>query len=102
MENPSDNLDEKIIRQAVRLADVTLTDIVIDRLPYAVRPRTLKRKAEAANVEDQVKDTAFAKRRERTTKRQGLSDFERFKVMRLKKVAKNEVKKTQAKIRAAA
>ena len=40
---------------------------------------------EKAGVEEKWAESAWAKRREQREKRRGLSDFERFKVLRLRK-----------------
>ncbi|KMU76871.1 ribosomal protein L14 [Coccidioides immitis RMSCC 3703] len=47
------------------------------------------------------KRSNYAKKREQQERRRNLTDFERFKVMRLKKQARYEVQKAQAKVRAA-
>ncbi|KAL2424560.1 hypothetical protein ABEF95_003140, partial [Exophiala dermatitidis] len=46
--------------------------------------------------------SSWAKKREQQDRRRNLTDFERFKVMRLKKQARFETLKAQAKIRATA
>ena len=76
VEGASEDKDKAVPRHSTRLSDVQLTPIVIAKLPRAIRPGPLK-----------------AKRRQ-------LTDFERFKVMRLRKQVRFEEKKQLAKIKA--
>lgn len=53
-------------------------------------------------MDKKIGESTFTKKREQQERRSNLSDFERFKVMRLKKQARFEVAKTAAKVKAAA
>ena len=64
---------------------MSLTGIVIPNLPLGIGSGALKNKWEAYEVESKWNSSAFAQSREKSIKRKQLSDFERFKVMRLRK-----------------
>jgi large subunit ribosomal protein L14e len=72
-------------RHSAPLSNIALTHIVIPKLPLAIGHGALKSKWEEAEVEKQWKESSFAKSREMIAKRRALNDFERFKVMRLRK-----------------
>lgn len=72
-------------RHAAALSDVILTAIVIPKLPRATRTGKVKKEWEKAQVEKKWADSAPAKRRAQRQTRRELSDFDRFKVMKLKK-----------------
>lgn len=85
MDGPSDKPEEAVPRHAAGLSYMSLTGIVIPNLPRAIGSGALKKKWEAHDVETKWKNSSFAKSRERSIRRKQLSDFERFKVMKLKK-----------------
>jgi len=58
---------------------------VIPKLPRAAGRGAVARAWEKAEVEKKWEESAWAKRRAQREKRRNLTDFERFKVMRLKK-----------------
>lgn len=62
----------------------------------------MKAKWAEAKVDEQWKEGSFAKSRDKSAKRRALNDFERFKVMRLRKQVRFEEKKQLAKIKASA
>ncbi|MCJ1476163.1 hypothetical protein MMC13_004828 [Lambiella insularis] len=72
-------------RHAIALANVILTPIVIPKLPRAAGTGAVARAWKKAEVEEKWAESAWAKKREQREKRRGLSDFDRFKVMRLRK-----------------
>ncbi|KAF2851026.1 hypothetical protein T440DRAFT_489452 [Plenodomus tracheiphilus IPT5] len=89
-------------RQEIALAKLSLTPIVIPKLPRASGVGHVAKKWEEHKVQQKFDDSAWAKKRAALTKRRALNDFERFKVMKLRKQARHEVQKTFAKIRASA
>ncbi|MDI1485438.1 MAG: hypothetical protein OHK93_000576 [Ramalina farinacea] len=91
-----------IPRHSAALNNLIVTPIVIEKLPRAAGRTAVSKAWEKAEVEEKWANSAWAKRREQREKRRGLSDLERFKVMRLKKRARFEVRKEQAKIKASA
>jgi len=58
---------------------------VIPKLPRAVGTGPLRKAWEKEEVDKKWEESAWAKNRERRQKRRALTDFERFKVMRLRK-----------------
>ncbi|USP80678.1 uncharacterized protein yc1106_07952 [Curvularia clavata] len=89
-------------RQEVALAKLSLTPIVIPKLPRASGVGHVAKKWEENKVQQKFDESAWAKKRAAMQKRRGLNDFERFKVMKMRKQARFEVQKTFAKIRASA
>ncbi|KAF3008862.1 hypothetical protein E8E13_010985 [Curvularia kusanoi] len=89
-------------RQEVALAKLSLTPIVIPKLPRATGVGHVAKKWEEHKVQQKFDESAWAKKRAALQKRRQLNDFERFKVMKLRKQARYEVQKTFAKIRASA
>jgi ribosomal protein L14E/L6E/L27E len=72
-------------RQEVALAKLSLTPIVIPKLPRASGVGHVAKKWEEHKVQQQFDDSAWAKKRTAMQKRRGLNDFERFKVMKMRK-----------------
>lgn len=62
----------------------------------------MKKLWEKDEIDSKWAESSWAKKRDQQDKRRNLSDFERFKVMRLKKQAAFEVRKAAAKVKAAA
>jgi large subunit ribosomal protein L14e len=89
-------------RQEVALAKLSLTPIVIPKLPRGTGVGFVAKKWEEHKVQQKFDESAWAKKRAALQKRRQLNDFERFKVMKLRKQARYEVQKTFAKIRASA
>ena len=72
-----------IKRQELSLRRVTLTDYKIDIKRSAKREEVFKA-IEAYKLEEKFKKSTFAKKMELREKRANLTDFDRFKVMRLR------------------
>ena len=72
-----------IKRQELSLRRVTLTDDKINIKRGAKREEVLKA-IEEYKLEDKYKKSTFAKKVEKRAKRASLTDFDRFKVMRLR------------------
>jgi ribosomal protein L14E/L6E/L27E len=72
-------------RQEVALAKLSLLPIVIPKLPRATGVGHVAKKWQEAKVDQQFNDSAWAKKRASMQKRRGLNDFERFKVMKMRK-----------------
>ena len=102
VDGPSEDAAKAVPRHSAPLSSLALTPIVMQKLPRAIGRGPLKRKWEAAKVEQQWEESTFARSRARSEKRRQLNDFERFKVMRLKKQVRFEEKKALAKIKASA
>ncbi|ODV77967.1 uncharacterized protein CANTADRAFT_7438 [Suhomyces tanzawaensis NRRL Y-17324] len=87
----------KIQRQAIALAKVVLTPIVLPNLPRGSRTATVTKKWAAADIDAKWAASAWAKKLASKERRSQLSDFERFQVLVLKKQRRFAVKKAVAK-----
>lgn len=72
-------------RHAAALNHLSLTPIVISKLPRATGRGFVKKRWEESKVEETFNSSAWAQRRAQFAKRRQLNDFERFKVMKLRK-----------------
>ncbi|KAL2055024.1 hypothetical protein ABVK25_004846 [Lepraria finkii] len=102
VDGPSKKENASVPRQSVSLNYLIITPIVIPKLPRQAGRGAVAKAWEKEEVEQQWDESAWAKRREQREKRRNLSDFDRFKVLKLKKQARFEVRKAHAKVRAAA
>ncbi|KAF2083601.1 hypothetical protein K490DRAFT_60344 [Saccharata proteae CBS 121410] len=102
VDGPASTKEKSVPRHAAPLSHLSLTPIVISKLPRAAGNGVVKKCWEASEVEKKFSESAWAKNKDRIAKRRALTDFERFKVMRLRKQARYEVQKNFAKIRASA
>ncbi|KAI9762911.1 MAG: hypothetical protein M1835_007956 [Candelina submexicana] len=99
VDGPSSKEKSIVPRHAAALSNVTLTPIVISKLPRGAGNGAVRKAWEKAEVEKKWDQSAWAKKREQTLRRRQLTDFERFKVMKLRKQVRYEVRKTFAKVR---
>ncbi|KAK3619440.1 hypothetical protein LTR56_024006 [Elasticomyces elasticus] len=95
VEGPSSDAAQHVPRQSAPLSHVSLTSIVI-KLPLAVGHSGLKKKWDSEKVEEKFNNSVYAKSKAKFARRKQLSDFERFKVMVLRKQARFEVRKSLA------
>ncbi|MCJ1256071.1 hypothetical protein MMC24_003891 [Lignoscripta atroalba] len=102
VDGPSSKSKAAVPRHAISIANVTLTPIVIPKLPRAAGTGAVAKAWGKEGIEEKWDQSTWAKKRVQKERRQGLSDFERFKVMRLRKQARFEVRKAHAKVRASA
>ena len=89
IDGPSKKENAAVPRQSISLNNLIITPIVIPKLPRAAGRGAVARAWEKAEVEKKWDESAWAKRREQREKRRNLSDFDRFKVLRLKKQVRN-------------
>ncbi|KAJ1722014.1 hypothetical protein LPJ61_005975, partial [Coemansia biformis] len=75
----------EVARQIISFKNVVLTDIVVKRLPRTVGSKALAKFLEKEQVVEAWQKTAWAKKLEARKRRSAMSDFDRFKLMRLKK-----------------
>lgn len=87
----------KIQRQAIALAKVVLTSIVLPNLPRGSRTATVTKKWAAAEIDSKWAATSWAKKLAAKERRSQLTDFERFQVLVLKKQRRFAVRKAVAK-----
>ncbi|EPE05270.1 60s ribosomal protein l14 [Ophiostoma piceae UAMH 11346] len=90
-----------VARQALPLAEVLLTAIVVP-VPRGARFGAVKAAWEKADVDGQWKASNWYKKRLQQERRKALTDFDRFKVLRLKKQRRFEERKALAKVKASA
>ncbi|XMA09055.1 hypothetical protein WAI453_001846 [Rhynchosporium graminicola] len=102
IDGPSTDTKTAVPRQSIALAKVILTPLVLEKLPRAARTGVVKAQWEKAGIEAKWQESAWAKKRSQKERRTALTDFERFKVMRLRKQQRFEVRKSLAKIKASA
>jgi ribosomal protein L14E/L6E/L27E len=72
-------------RHSAALAHLSLTPIVLSKLPRGTGVGTVKSAWAKAEVDNKWAETTWAKKRAQYQKRKQLNDFERFKVMKLRK-----------------
>ncbi|KAL2217044.1 60S ribosomal protein L14 [Thermoascus aurantiacus ATCC 26904] len=102
VDGPSGKEDKVVPRHVLPLAHATLTPFVIPKFPRAAGTGPVRRLWEKNEIDEKWAKSSYVKKEEQREKRKNLTDFERFKVMRLKKQARYEIQKAHAKIRAAA
>ena len=102
IDGPSTDSKTAVPRQSIALARLVLTPIVLEKLPRGARTGAVKAAWEKAGIEAKWQESAWAKKRAQKERRRALTDFERFKVLRLRKQARFEVRKSLAKVKAAA
>lgn len=102
VDGPSSKPETVVPRHSAQLSHVSLTPIVIKKLPRAAGTAALKKQWEESKVEATWSESAFAQKRAKLQRRRTLTDFERFKVMRLRKQARFEVRKSAAVAKAKA
>lgn len=101
MDGPSTDSKTAVPRQAIALSQCILTPLIISKLTRGARTGVVKAEWEKAGIEAKWQESAWAKKRAQRERRRALTDFERFKVMRLRKQARFEVRKSLAKVKAA-
>ena len=102
VDGPSADESLALPRQAVPLSHCLLSQLVVEGTLRGMRHTTLKKLWEKNEIDAKWKETNWAKRREQIKRRKNLSDFDRFKVLRLKKQRRFEERKALSKIRASA
>lgn len=85
VEGPASKEKVAVPRHSAALANVVLTPIVISKLPRGARSGVVKKEWLKEEVDKKWEASAWAKKREQKERRRGLTDFERFKVLKLRK-----------------
>ncbi|KAK9480800.1 ribosomal protein L14-domain-containing protein [Lipomyces japonicus] len=88
-----------VLRQSIPLAKLTLTPLVVDKLPRGAKAGSLTKKWAASSIDEKWAKSAWAQKIKSRETRRGLNDFERFQVLILKKQRRYAVKKAVAKAR---
>ncbi|KAI9890261.1 MAG: hypothetical protein M1814_004296 [Vezdaea aestivalis] len=102
VDGPTKDEAKTVPRHAAAIRDITLTPIVLIKLPRAAGTGAVRKVWEKSEVEKKWSETSWAKKHDQQVRRKGLTDFERFKVMKLRKQTRWEVRKSVAKIRSKA
>ncbi|KAK1750234.1 ribosomal protein L14-domain-containing protein [Echria macrotheca] len=102
VDGPSSDPKLATARTTVSFADTLLTPIVIENLPRGARTGAVKKAWEKAEVDAKWKESNWAKKALQQERRKSLTDFDRFKLMRLRKQRRFEERKALAKIKATA
>merc|ERR1711939_758434 len=90
IDGPSTKEGAAVPRQAIHTSTVSLTPWVIPNLPKAAGTGAVKKLWEKNEIDKKWAESSWAKKREQFERRKNLTDFERFKVMRLKKQQRSE------------
>jgi large subunit ribosomal protein L14e len=85
VDGPSGQENKVVPRHPLALSHATLTPFTIPKLPRAAGTGPVKKRWEQEEIDEKWAQSSFAKRKEQAERRRNLTDFERFKVMRLKK-----------------
>ncbi|KAJ4409951.1 hypothetical protein N0V85_004036 [Neurospora sp. IMI 360204] len=102
VDGPSSDPKLAAPRGVVSLSKTLLTSLVVEKLPRGARTGAVKKAWEAAGIDAKWKETNWAKKQLQQERRKALTDFDRFKVMRLKKQRRFEERKALAKVKASA
>merc|ERR1712000_35017 len=79
VEGPSSNPELATRRQPLRLSRALLSPLVVEGLERGVRHATLKQRWEKSEIDSKWEQTNWAKKREQKSRRDNLTDFERFR-----------------------
>lgn len=85
VDGPSGQENKVVPRHALPLAHATLTPFTIPKLPRAAGTGPVKKLWEKEEIDEKWEQSSWAKKKAQMDRRRNLTDFERFKVMRLKK-----------------
>ena len=102
VEGPSSEPELVVPRQSVPLSKCLLSSMVVEGLNRGSRHAALKKQWEKSEIDAKWKESNWAKKRAQIERRKALTDFDRFKVMRLKKQQRFEERKALAKVKASA
>ena len=102
VEGVSSNPDLVVPRQSVPLQKCLLSGLVVEKLPRGARQATLRKFWEKSEIDSKWTQSNWAKKRDQMQRRKNLTDFDRFKVMRLKGQRRFEERKALAKVKASA
>ncbi|KAG6061779.1 hypothetical protein E4U17_007754 [Claviceps sp. LM77 group G4] len=102
VDGPSADPALSVPRQSVPLAKCLLSQFVVEGLLRGSRNGTVKKLWEKNEIDAKWKESNWAKKRDQMQRRKNLTDFDRFKVMRLKKQRRFEERKALAKVKASA
>jgi large subunit ribosomal protein L14e len=102
IDGPSSDPETVVPRQPISLSNVLLSQMTIEKLPRGARTGAIKKAWEKSEIDKKWKESNWFQSRQKIERRKALTDFDRFKVMRLKKQQRWEERKALAKIKASA
>lgn len=102
VEGPSSDPELAVPRQSLPLTKALLSQLSVEGLNRGARHASLKKQWESSEIDSKWKETNWAKKRDQIARRKALTDFDRFKVLRLKKQRRFEERKALAKVKASA
>lgn len=102
VDGPSSDPKLAVPRQPISLSNALLSSLKVENLPRGARTGTVKKFWEKSEIDQKWKETNWFKRSTQIERRKNLSDFDRFKVLRLKKQRRFEQRKELVKVKAAA
>lgn len=85
VDGPSGDENKVVPRHVAPLAHVSLTPLTIPKLPLAAGTGPVKKLWAKEEIDSKWANSSFSKKKEQMDRRRNLTDFERFKVMRLRK-----------------
>lgn len=85
VDGPSGEEQKIVPRHVLPLAHATLTHFVIPQLPRAAGTGPVKKLWAKNEIDGKWAKSGFAQKTDRAERRKNLTDFERFKVLRLRK-----------------
>lgn len=85
VDGPSTEEQKIVPRHVLPLAHATLTHFTIPQLPRAAGTGPVKKLWAKNEIDGKWAKSSFSQRTDRSERRKNLSDFERFKVLRLRK-----------------
>jgi len=83
-----DGPSTSVLRQVLSFKRLSLTSIVLEKIPRAIGTGALKKKVEAQNLVKKWEATSRAQKHASRAKRAQMCDFDRFKVYQLKRKAR--------------
>jgi large subunit ribosomal protein L14e len=92
VDGPSKTEGARVARQPIALSKISLTPFVITTLPKAAGTGAVEKLWEKDEIDKKWAESSWAKKREATDRRRNLTDFGRYKVMRLKKQVRKQSK----------
>lgn len=89
VDGPSGEEQKIVPRHVLPLAHATLTPFTIPQLPRAAGTGPVKKLWAKNEIDGKWAKSSFAQKTDRSERRKNLTDFERFKVLRLRKQVSN-------------
>lgn len=90
VDGPSSQEEKIVPRHALALSHATLTPFVIPKLPRAAGTGPVRKLWQNEDIDGKFASSSWAKKNAQAERRKNLTDFERFKVLRLKKQVRFE------------